>query len=123
MKTHSDKPVIAEKISDGLIQRKIRKFKENWFHKTPKQKWRFSYGIGEASANLIGVRVLSDFGMNVLTYFGVCIGVFYTLTSIYTIQFYSKKGQFLIGIQCLCCIGWIISVKTVLKFKKKTLSI
>lgn len=88
----------------------LNNFKEEWHLKTPKQKWLFIYYIPAKMCEVLGIRVFTDSKINWFSYFPLVVAMIHFPSVLYTLWIYHKRGEILIGMQCLCTTGIMISV-------------
>lgn len=96
--------------------KKLQSKRFQWYEKTPKQKWQMIYDFTKSSAEIIGIHALGDMKNN---WYSATIGLiilFYISTAAYTIYYYTNRGEFLRGSECLCCIGIVVTVSSILTF-------
>lgn len=89
----------------GLLQSTCQNVRKKWQVKTPKQRWEFLINFGRVLCEMIGVRIYSD--MKIFWYTGtsaVLITIHFTLT-VYTVQYYFRRREFVRGMECTCFIG------------------
>lgn len=89
----------------------IRNARDEWKSKTPLQKWCYFYGIGRASFRFIRMSLMND--VNNTHWFGYFAMVYvcgFPLLSLYTICYYTYKGQFEMGLSSTCAAFISIAV-------------
>lgn len=99
-----------------LKQLKLKQ--EAWYKKTPKQKWQTVYNGVDNLYRLIGVRFFSDMKNYWYSYTSVLLMMIYVLLMIYTYHFYSKRGNYIKGLECTCgaSVVTIVSLTKTINF-------
>lgn len=92
---------------------KIRNFLENWQQKPSKEKFQILYNIPKTMFELVGVRVFSDLKLNYYSHLGNVMIFYYVSMVTHTIYYWSKRDKFIFGTRCLCGMGIMISVKSI----------
>ena len=89
---------------------KIRNISEQWQSKTSKEKFLMLYGIPKWMFEIVGLRMYGDCQVGWYSHFGNVLVTYYVSMVSYTIYYWSRKGQFVYGLRCLCGMGIMISV-------------
>lgn len=104
-----------------LIQITINR--KQWSSRTPFQKWCYIYGIGKACIKPTGFSVYdNDLSIKFRSYF-ITLGILgYFLLGLYTVFYYTEKGEFVkcLPSTCLYCIAFSVrsSVSILDKFNE-----
>lgn len=111
----SPKMVNMKVLSDSYggyfnLLAKIRTLSEQWRSKTSKEKFAMLYSIPQWMFEVVGVRVYGDCQLNLFSNFGHVMVAYYVSMVVYTIYYWSCKGQFVYGLKSLCGMGIMISV-------------
>lgn len=92
------------------LRAKIRILVEKWRSKTSKQKFLVLYWIPRKMFEIVGVRVYGDCRLNLFSHFGNVLVAYYLSMVSYTIYYWTRKGQVVFGLRCLCGMGIMVSV-------------
>lgn len=80
----------------------LKNFQTNrakWQRKTPKEKFDDLYRLGDKMCRLVGIRIFSDMKVYWYTASDGIMYAIYFLLVIYTIDYYTKRGEFLRGLE------------------------
>lgn len=89
---------------------RIDRLKSWWHNKTPRQKWQTIHDLGANLSKLLGLNIygdLKDFWYNYTIHVLVA---YYVFTVSYTIWYYFDEGNPMIGLQCTCTLGVVVTV-------------
>lgn len=94
-----------------LLKLKFGYIKERWQFKSPPQIWDFIIEIGRITSNLMGVHVFDHMKNNWFSATGGVLLIVYFILDIYTFQYYSLRGEFARGLECLHVVGVVMGVR------------
>lgn len=93
------------------LRSKIRCIREWWQAKSPAEKWDTIYNTGRKMCDFIGIHVLSDMRVNWYSASGGLSGAIYLFLTIYTIQYYLRRDEFVRAMECGFLVGLVIAVR------------
>lgn len=94
------------------LYKNIKNARNEWNSKTPLQKWCYFYGIGRAAYRFIRMSLMND--VNNTHWFGYFTMVYvsgFPLLSLYTMCYYTFKGELQMGLPSTCAAFISIAVR------------
>lgn len=86
--------------------------RHEWHSKSPFEKWCYLYNFGKAPCDWVHMPLFRETADDVhwFGYFGFTYMIVQTTLSIYTLHFYTARGQLQMGLPCTCLLGIMIGV-------------
>lgn len=96
-----------------MFGKSLKRIRESWTQRTPKQKLELIYNISDRSARTLGVRVYIDDMKYWWTYSGFVSSISYFLITIYTIVYHIRHDQFTKSFNPICLSGMSTSASII----------
>lgn len=94
----------------NLLLGKLRKRKENFLRKTPKEKWEIVFNVGSKMFRLLGIEVFLGIKNRWYSYIGAILIFDYIFLISYTLWYYFRKNEYLKGLECTYTAGTVALV-------------
>lgn len=100
----------VKSITKMSLLAKIRQFVDEWQIKASKEKFLILYNLPKSMFQMVGVRVFGDCKLDWYCHLGNCMIAYYVSMVLHTLYYFGTKGQFMMGMRCLCGMGIMVSV-------------
>lgn len=88
----------------------MKGLKAMWNKKTPREKFQVIYDVGSLGSSTIQLNTFTTLKLGLMSYVLGGVGVIYYAAVVFTVYFYSSRGQFQDSLPSFCMLGMITAV-------------